>query len=164
MAFRATNHSLRATAATRLYEAGIDEQLVMERTGHRSLEGVRSYKRTSSEQKEVVSDILSNANKRQCTEMPGNAGEVCASTATVPSEFAMTNFTENISLPSYSSSKSGAFNFSACTNVNINVNNITILLINYSETSLIRTPLNRAPPSTGHLSGPSCTTPLFTSL
>ena len=39
-----TNHSLRATAATRLYASGIDEQLVMERTGHRSIEGIRSYK------------------------------------------------------------------------------------------------------------------------
>ena len=48
-----TSHSLRATAATRLYSAGIDEQLVMERTGHHSLEGIRSYKRTSAEQKEV---------------------------------------------------------------------------------------------------------------
>ena len=36
-----TNHSLKATA-TRLYSAGIDEQLVMERTGHRSIEGIRS--------------------------------------------------------------------------------------------------------------------------
>ena len=40
-----TNHSLRATTATRLYASGIDEQLVMERTGHRSLPGVQSYKR-----------------------------------------------------------------------------------------------------------------------
>ena len=31
-------------AATHLYQAGIDEQLMMERTGHCSLEGVRSYK------------------------------------------------------------------------------------------------------------------------
>ena len=53
-----TNHSLRATVATRLYQAGIDEQLIMERTGHRSLEGVRSYKHTSEGQKEAVSDIL----------------------------------------------------------------------------------------------------------
>ena len=29
-----TNHSLRATAATRLYQAGVDEQLIMETTGH----------------------------------------------------------------------------------------------------------------------------------
>ena len=41
-----TNYSLHATAATRLYESGVNEQLIMERTGHRSLEGVRSYKRT----------------------------------------------------------------------------------------------------------------------
>ena len=53
-----TNHSLRATAATRLYQSGVDEQLVMERTGHRSLDGVRNYKRTSNAQREELSDIL----------------------------------------------------------------------------------------------------------
>lgn len=42
-----TNHSLRATCATRLYESGVDEQVIMERTGHRSTKGVRGYKRTS---------------------------------------------------------------------------------------------------------------------
>ena len=61
-----TNHSLRATASTRLYMSGIDEQ--MERTGHRSTEGIRSYKRTTMEQKEVVSDILSTT-KRQCKQV-----------------------------------------------------------------------------------------------
>ena len=35
----------------------------MEKTGHRSLEGVRSYKRTNMEQQENLSDILS-ATKR----------------------------------------------------------------------------------------------------
>ena len=53
-----TNHSLRATSTTRLYQSGVDEQLVMERTGHRSIEGVRSYKRTSDSQREVLSNIL----------------------------------------------------------------------------------------------------------
>lgn len=52
-----TNHSLRATAATRLYNAGIDEQLVTEKTGHRS-NAVRSYKRTSDDQQSAVSSIL----------------------------------------------------------------------------------------------------------
>ncbi len=47
-----TNHCLRATTATRLYLNGVDEQLVMERTGHRSIEGIRSYERTSSDQQE----------------------------------------------------------------------------------------------------------------
>ena len=46
-----TNHSLRATLATRLYEAGVDEQLIQESTGHRSVEGVRNYKRSNSNQK-----------------------------------------------------------------------------------------------------------------
>ena len=49
-----TNHSLRVTTATSLYSKGIDEQMVMERAGHRSIEG---YKRTSSEQQENISDI-----------------------------------------------------------------------------------------------------------
>ena len=32
-----TNHSLHATVTSRLYHKGIDEQLVMERNGHRSI-------------------------------------------------------------------------------------------------------------------------------
>ena len=60
-----TNHLLRATATTRLYQSGVDEQLVMERTGHQSLEGVRSYKRTSNTQREALSNIL-NQSKDLC--------------------------------------------------------------------------------------------------
>jgi hypothetical protein len=37
-----TNHSLRATTATRLFAEGVDEQLIMARTGHRSVEGTFS--------------------------------------------------------------------------------------------------------------------------
>ena len=58
-----TNHSLRATAATRLYHAGVDEQIIMEITSHRSLDGVRSYKRTSAQQKEAISDNLSSTKR-----------------------------------------------------------------------------------------------------
>ena len=32
----------------------------MERTGHRSIEGIRSYKRTSDAQREALSDILNH--------------------------------------------------------------------------------------------------------
>lgn len=42
-----TNHSLRATCATRMFEGKVDEQIIMERTGHTSVMGVRTYKRTS---------------------------------------------------------------------------------------------------------------------
>ena len=40
-----TNHSLKATCATRMFNSGIDEQIIMAKTGHRSIKGVRSYKR-----------------------------------------------------------------------------------------------------------------------
>ncbi|XP_021340885.1 uncharacterized protein LOC110466932 [Mizuhopecten yessoensis] len=52
-----TNHSLRATAATRLYKAGFDEQLVAEKTGHRSA-AIRSYKRTCDAQLANVSSVV----------------------------------------------------------------------------------------------------------
>ncbi|XP_013380784.1 zinc finger MYM-type protein 2 [Lingula anatina] len=53
-----TNHSLRATTATRLFRRGVDEQLIMTKTGHRSVEGVRSYKRPSEQQEQHISRIL----------------------------------------------------------------------------------------------------------
>ena len=41
-----TNHSLRVSAATRMFNEGIEEQVVKEKTGHRS-DAVRAYKRTA---------------------------------------------------------------------------------------------------------------------
>ena len=52
-----TNHYLRATTASRLYDHGFDEQLVCETTGHRS-SAVRAYKRTSDGQKKNISCAL----------------------------------------------------------------------------------------------------------
>ncbi|CAC5422193.1 unnamed protein product [Mytilus coruscus] len=52
-----TNHSLRASAAIRLYNAGIEEQRVAETTGHRSI-AVRVYKGTSADQQIEASNIL----------------------------------------------------------------------------------------------------------
>ena len=51
---RYTNHSLRSTAATRMYHSNIDEQLICEITGHRS-NAVRQYKRTCDTQRELAS-------------------------------------------------------------------------------------------------------------
>ena len=45
-----SNHSLRATAISRMYRASIPEKVIMERSGHLTKEGVRSYERTSVEQ------------------------------------------------------------------------------------------------------------------
>ena len=57
-----TNHSLRVTTATLLFQRGVDEQLIMARTGHRSIEGVRTYKRISEQQVKDVSTLLNDAN------------------------------------------------------------------------------------------------------
>ncbi len=53
-----TNHSLHSSCATRMYSAGVDEQLIMETTGHHS-ECVRQYKRTSEDLLRATQDTLS---------------------------------------------------------------------------------------------------------
>ena len=80
-----TNDSLRATTATRLYQSGVDEQLVMERTGHRSLEGVHNYKRTADMQREALSDIL-NSKKPRMDGTTSNAVTVYPSTSHNPEQ------------------------------------------------------------------------------
>ncbi|CAC5366355.1 unnamed protein product [Mytilus coruscus] len=52
-----TNHSLRASAATRMYDAGVDEPLICEVTGHRS-NAVRNYKRTNEKQKRKINSVI----------------------------------------------------------------------------------------------------------
>ena len=114
-----TNYSLRATAATPLYSPGVDEQLVMERTGHRSTKGIRLYKWTSSEQQEAISDILNNVAKKPCTDVsfaqvhPGRAIDTIGG----PSF-------NNVSIPTQlqtsQTDRADAFYFSSCLNISIN--------------------------------------------
>ena len=52
-----TNHSLRNTCATRLFQAGADVQLVKEITGHIS-DAVHKYQVTSDEQRMGLSNII----------------------------------------------------------------------------------------------------------
>ena len=53
-----SNHSLRGTCATRLYEKGLPKQLIQETIGRRSADGVRCYKHTSSSAKRRASEIV----------------------------------------------------------------------------------------------------------
>ena len=53
-----TNHSLRRTGGSRLFQAGVDRKLVKEFTGHRS-DAVDCYQITSDKQRETLSNILS---------------------------------------------------------------------------------------------------------
>lgn len=60
-----TNHSLRRSCATRLYNAGISEQVIQETTGHRSSDGVKAYKCTSTSIKRKASEILQGSDLRK---------------------------------------------------------------------------------------------------
>ena len=109
-----TNHSLRATIATRLYLSGVDEQLVMERTGHRSVEGVCSYKRTSDTQCQALSDIL-NCSKKSRTH---SSNEICS----VPTLPAVASSTSSIQITiDVSNTIHETFYFHSCHSVTINM-------------------------------------------
>ena len=119
-----TNHSLRVTAATRLYDSGIDEQLVMETTGHCSTEGVRTYKRTSAMQRETVSDILSCAYKpcieHSLTTPESHSSQLLPhSSEVVPVQSAALEVSKTASA---SASIPGSFYFQSCSSVTINLN------------------------------------------
>ena len=58
-----TNHSLRATAATEMYQGEVPEKLIQERTGHRSLKALRVYERSTEQQYQAVSSLLSSSNE-----------------------------------------------------------------------------------------------------
>jgi hypothetical protein len=55
---RKTNHSLRATAASEMFARQVPEKLIQERTGHHSLEALRTYERSNEEQHKAVSSVL----------------------------------------------------------------------------------------------------------
>ena len=56
-----TGHSAKVTCATTLFREGFDDQLIKERTGHRSLDALHQYKRTGSNQQQQVSLALAPA-------------------------------------------------------------------------------------------------------
>ncbi len=60
---RKTNHSLRAIGASELFQAGVPEKIIKERTGHHSLEALRTYERTTTEQHQAISGVLSAEKK-----------------------------------------------------------------------------------------------------
>jgi hypothetical protein len=56
-----SNHSLRAKGATVLYDAGVAEGVIQKRTGHKSLDALRCYERTTMTQNLEVSNLLHQA-------------------------------------------------------------------------------------------------------
>ena len=53
-----SNHSLRATTATRGLEKGISDKLIMERTGHRDMRSLQRYQRPDVSTKIEISKAL----------------------------------------------------------------------------------------------------------
>ena len=59
-----TNHSLRATAATQMFQNGVPEKVIQARTGHVSVEGLRAYERLSEHQHKAACNLLSSNNQQ----------------------------------------------------------------------------------------------------
>ena len=55
---RYTNHCIRATVASNLCEAGVSHQGIMSVTGHRNVQSLNSYIRTSDKERITISGIL----------------------------------------------------------------------------------------------------------
>ena len=53
------NHSLRATGTTALFDAGVPEAIIQKRTGHKSIDALCCYERTTMDQEVHVSTLLS---------------------------------------------------------------------------------------------------------
>jgi hypothetical protein len=68
-----TNHSLRRTCATRLYQQGVEEEKIMSITGHRSTKALRIYKKMSEKQEKELCDMIQP--KKMKTTEPEEAGD-----------------------------------------------------------------------------------------
>ena len=117
-----TNHSLRITAATRLFHEGVDE---MERTGHKSLDGVRAYKLSSEKQHGVLSSILNTpATKVKVDQPPKEEPKEVDVDLTLQDTSSVSNKDpdKSTSRPTVLVAKENMpnVNFSGCSNVSVN--------------------------------------------
>ena len=58
-----SNHSLRATGATTLFDANVPEAIIQKRSGHSSTKALRMYERMTPQQDLAVSKILQSERK-----------------------------------------------------------------------------------------------------
>ena len=57
------NHSLRATSITCMFNSGLQEKVIPETSGHKSVKALRCYERTSTaQQQEVTASVKMEAN------------------------------------------------------------------------------------------------------
>ena len=110
------NHGLRASGITRMYVGGVPEKMIMERSGHLSIGGVRSYERTTDAQRMEVSKVLSSTNAMK------TASSQCEETDTSTSKLATLQSIEKLPLPSGEDKENKMFNFQNLTGCTINFN------------------------------------------
>ena len=55
-----TNHSLRATSATRMFTGGVPEKVIAEKTGHRSLQALGLYEKTQLSMEKADDSVIAN--------------------------------------------------------------------------------------------------------
>lgn len=120
-----TNHSLRVTTATRLFHSGVDEQIIMDRTGHRSVDGIRRYKRISDDQRREASDVLNSATNGDVCVIPSKKPKTLPASMSVTtsnsSQIALVNsFSDRQSVHHPPSFPQMVFN--GCSSITINNN------------------------------------------
>ena len=112
MVIKPTMHSLRATAASELFHAGVPEKVIQQRTGHLSLGGLRQYEKVTTTQQQAVCRVLSvNTNSTYDNEvsrmsLPSTSSAVPSSHSTSASQVVPSTTTTAAALPQ--------MNFSSC--------------------------------------------------
>ena len=56
-----TNHSLRATAITRMFNCGVEEKIIAETSGHKSTKALRVYEHPSEQQMKQVTSVINQS-------------------------------------------------------------------------------------------------------
>ena len=67
-----TNHSLRATGASAMFHNQVPEKIIQDTTGHRSLDALRKYEKTSIQQHQAVSRVLMSGEMVPYGDQPGH--------------------------------------------------------------------------------------------
>lgn len=89
-----TSHTGKVSTATQLYDVGIPENLIQERTGHRSVSSLRVYNRTTEAQKRKISASLNpscpikvSGNTKESYEQGESSGTITHTTNNTLDEF-----------------------------------------------------------------------------
>ena len=87
---RKTAHSLRIASATKLFNSGVEEKLIRERTGHRSM-ALLTYEKPRLEQSAKVSNLFGPCTSSSVTEASGSGSTVSETLEIVNSARGMFN-------------------------------------------------------------------------